>query len=500
MLVLVVKIFILLISTLATGDFRVLFFTMQGCPPCRQTEPNIDRLAGEGVSVTKVDARQQPQTAAQFGVFQTPTTIIVRDNQIVSRFEGAMTYADLRQMIHAAGGTKRRRPKSVPSVAAKTVTNTNNSTRRPNVGAPGMSAAQRAFQATVRLRVEDQQGTSFATGTIIHKRRDEQRGDEALVLTCGHVFRDSAGKGIIRADLGFAFGDPQTVNGSLVFYNADAHDVALVAIPCSLPIEPVSIAPESLSVQTGDQVFSIGCDRGAPPSVRKSVMKAVSRYSGVIKYDTVGRPVDGRSGGGLFSHGGQLIGVCNAAAVEVDEGIYTGLNSIYWQFAETNLTHLFKRPVADTHLIARVTEAKDAPANATNLENRVAIDPVNSAAESAESLATQIPRRSTNPADPIRPTSRAGREMPAITNVSNTRTGTDEFEVIMLVRSKNNPHKVETITINNPNSRVLDFVRSAGNSESVPANNRLARARQLRNLDLPSPSGNNADVRAQSPR
>jgi S1-C subfamily serine protease len=51
--------------------------------------------------------------------------------------------------------------------------------------------------------------------------------------------------------------------------------------------------------------------------------------------------VDGRSGGGLFNEQGELIGVCNAAAVEVDEGIYTALETIHWQIAAVDLEHLF---------------------------------------------------------------------------------------------------------------------------------------------------------------
>ena len=50
--------------------------------------------------------------------------------------------------------------------------------------------------ASVRLRVEDPDGRSCGSGTII-----DSRGGEALVLTCGHIFRDSHGKGRIEVDL-----------------------------------------------------------------------------------------------------------------------------------------------------------------------------------------------------------------------------------------------------------------------------------------------------------
>ena len=44
--------------------------------------------------------------------------------------------------------------------------------------------------------MEDANGHSYGTGTII-----DARGGEALVLTCGHIFRDSDGKGPITIDL-----------------------------------------------------------------------------------------------------------------------------------------------------------------------------------------------------------------------------------------------------------------------------------------------------------
>ena len=49
--------------------------------------------------------------------------------------------------------------------------------------------------ASVRIRVEDRQGHNCGSGTII----DALPGGEALVLTCGHLFRDSEGKGKIES-------------------------------------------------------------------------------------------------------------------------------------------------------------------------------------------------------------------------------------------------------------------------------------------------------------
>ena len=68
-------------------------------------------------------------------------------------------------------------------------------------------AVERARAATVRLRVHDGHGYGAGTGTII-----DTHGEEALVLTCGHLFRETDGKGKIEVDL---FGRPDTKAKSL---------------------------------------------------------------------------------------------------------------------------------------------------------------------------------------------------------------------------------------------------------------------------------------------
>jgi hypothetical protein len=48
------------------------------------------------------------------------------------------------------------------------------------------------LEATVKITVEDANGSSAGTGTIV-----DARDGAALLLTCGHLFRESAGKGPI---------------------------------------------------------------------------------------------------------------------------------------------------------------------------------------------------------------------------------------------------------------------------------------------------------------
>ncbi len=93
------------------------------------------------------------------------------------------------------------------------------------------------------MRVEDPDGRSCGSGTII-----DSRGDEALVLTCGHLFRDSQGKGRITVDL-FGSGEPQQVAGRLVSFDL-TRDVGLVAIRTPGPVAVARLAPPEYQRQT----------------------------------------------------------------------------------------------------------------------------------------------------------------------------------------------------------------------------------------------------------
>ncbi len=479
---LILKLLLLSIVSLATTDVRVLFFTMDACPPCKQTEPHIDRLAQQGADVAKIDVHQHADYAAQCQVTQAPTVMVIdQNNRVLARHTGAMTWNQLQQIVGGASGQQ-------ANAVSRSARPASPSHSDSMMAADQLTPEQMAYHATVRFRVEDDRGTSYATGTIVHRVEDE-----ALVLTCGHVFRDSQGQGRISADLGFAFGEPTTVTGKLLFYDADDHDIALVAVPCTLPIQPVPVAPEALAMQTGDQMFSLGCDHGEPPTLRKTVLKAVTRYSGIPKYDIVGRPVDGRSGGGLFSAGGQLVGVCNAAAVEVDEGIYTGLPSVYWQFAKANLTHLFRSGAPAASRPTAVASGE--PSAVRQAPDMGELSHPARRSDAAWQNASANPRNASpavqqavfqGEAPPVRPATHGGPSA--------------DTEMIVVVRSRSNPARSETIMIENPDAGILSMLRQAGSTKQA-SNGRIDdQIARLPDLQPPANQDRAGQMRAQSPR
>lgn len=195
----------------------------------------------------------------------------------------------------------------------------------PSASSP--SAEQQALAASVRLRIDDGQFFSYATGSVIGVR-----SGEALVLTCGHVFRDSQGRGAITVER-FGAGAQGGVEGRLIGYDLEA-DLALVSVPAAPGMAPVPVAPRDAYMREGLRVFSIGCDRGAEPSLREGRLAAVNRYLGTPNLVVSGRPVVGRSGGGLFDPQGRLLGVCRAADEQVDEGVYVSYQAVHAQLLE----------------------------------------------------------------------------------------------------------------------------------------------------------------------
>ena len=68
------------------------------CGPCRTQTPIIEALAekvDEGISVTKVNVDDAPQTAERYRVMSIPTLIILKDGEEVQRFVGVQKEGDL---------------------------------------------------------------------------------------------------------------------------------------------------------------------------------------------------------------------------------------------------------------------------------------------------------------------------------------------------------------------------------------------------------------------
>ena len=132
------------------------------------------------------------------------------------------------------------------------------------------------------------------------------------------MFRDSHGKGQIAVDL---FGPTARtgVTARLIGYDLRP-DLGLVSVRPATALRRCHWPRRGTTPQAGDRVTGIGCSGGAAPTAQESHINSIGRFRGPPNLQVAGQPVQGRSGGGLFDAQGRLIGVCNAADPEDNEG------------------------------------------------------------------------------------------------------------------------------------------------------------------------------------
>jgi len=211
--------------------------------------------------------------------------------------------------------------------------------------------------ATVRLRTRNGNQTDCGTGTLIHSNT-KNGNNEGLILTCGHLFRDSQGKGPVEVDLFDASGKRQsTVTGECVWYDADL-DIGFVGIPLPGPIQAAPLAAPGYLPQAGMTTVSVGCTGGEDPTVwTHQIVSTDRKFHQSVRADTgdepfyyievANAPKQGRSGGGLFVQDGSgryaLLGICNAGDTTTNEGYFLPSSVIYHQLsANRNLAFVYE--------------------------------------------------------------------------------------------------------------------------------------------------------------
>ena len=211
-------------------------------------------------------------------------------------------------------------------------------------------------------------------------------------------------------------------------------DVGLVSFRPGVHVTPIPIGGAGCSPKQDDAVFSIGCNHGQDPTTNRNRILAVNRYHGPANLVVGGRPVDGRSGGGLFDDKGRLIGVCNAADQEEDEGLYAALGPIHAELDSSGLSFIY-RP--RQHSVAAAPDNKPPTSDSRQPEHLAPRETGNASQGKSESrdhsgIATeQTFRTETNPAD--------------------------ETEIICIMRSKNPQHQQGTaFVLEHPSRELID--------------------------------------------
>ena len=419
------------------GQPVLLDFYADWCGPCRSMDPTVRKLVADGYPVRKVNIDREKQLAQQYRVDRVPTYVLVAGGREVARVVGPTSYADLAGMFGRAPVPAQPVAAGLQPAAAAGPT---------GGGAPASRSL--AMQATVRLRVEDGGGNSVGTGTII-----DAHGEEALVMTCAHVFRESKGEGNISVDL-FVPGARNPVIGKVIDFDLEK-DVALFAIRPGVKVTPVPVASSGYQARQGDRVFSIGCDRGADPTIRESQVTNLNKYVGPANIEVAGQPVIGRSGGGLFTDDGQLIGVCNLADPKDNEGIYAATSLLHGNLAKNNLAWIYEgnAPQVASAETPPVARSETAP---------TMIPPPDMAKEMPRAPLSDLGRSGT----PLSSTPPAATPLPLASLLSQTSGDT---ELILILRSKADPQgKSQVYYLDQPSRSLLNHLALESGGQRDP--------------------------------
>jgi S1-C subfamily serine protease len=453
-------------------------------------EPVLAALERDGVPVQDIDVVAHPDLARRFQLQAIPTLILLQEGQEVRRVVGATSLEKLREQLpfpSQPARTEREEgvavrgqspefssprelnaPPSAPAAFAATRSAPAERAVLPRTPEPvgrETSVAEKALAATVRLKVDDAKGHSLGTGTIV-----AQSGSTALIVTCGHIFRESKGQGKVTVDLFHPV--PQRVIGTVVGFD-DYRDIGLVQIDSQQQLQALPVAPGDYAVAPGDRVVSVGCNAGDDPTVAASQVKSVNRYQGPPNIEVAGAPVDGRSGGGLFSADGYLIGVCNAADAEDNEGIFASHATIHWQL--------------------NAAGASELAAQTLRRRENVSESPNTLAAVTTPSPSPFAEREAPLPSMPVYPASFQGAPL--------SSDSAEDTEVICIVRSKSHPERKNQIYVLDRVTR--DFLAQVASSHPQPplaADVRLQAAdrRQSASAQVAPPENGSPVVRGQS--
>lgn len=205
------------------------------------------------------------------------------------------------------------------------------------------------WKTAVRIKVTSGLSVVIGSGTVV-----DSTADRSVILTCAHLFDKSGGK--VKVDLfgdvaEFPAGKPgllkyrETHPGKVLSVNPVA-DLALVEIRPGRMLDASPVAPEGYQLAVGQQLTAIGCGFGADATIWSTSVVGFGASGGYRYTECMTAPRQGRSGGGLYTPDGIVVGVCDFARGDTDRGLYAAPEAIRAELNKLGLkrTHAGVQP------------------------------------------------------------------------------------------------------------------------------------------------------------
>ncbi len=226
----------------------------------------------------------------------------------------------------------------------------------------------------------------------------------------------------------------------MLHYDLDT-DIGLLTIRTTGPVTAARVAPPGYRIAKGDAVINVGCNNGEQPTARRSHVTAIDKFMGPPNLEVAGLPVQGRSGGGLFSSEGYVIGVCNAADPSGNEGLYAAMSAVQAQLDRLKLSFVYQSP--EKVAVATAATGGEPPPMARQMPRPHETPPL------AE-VAVHTPKTGSLPAGalqaaPDAASSLSDRERAALDEIHKRKQ--EGAEVICVIRSRSDPKAQSEIIV-----------------------------------------------------
>lgn len=352
----------------ANGQPVLLDFHADWCGPCRQMRPTVQRLEDAGYPVRSINVDQSKDLARQYQVSDIPAFIIVdQDGRELARTTGVQRATDLANLYNNA--CTKARPAA--AIAGDEVNEP-----AADVESAEPSRPPYPWATTVRIKIKGRMSTGFGSGTIIHSTEKE-----TIILTCAHIF-DMEGRRVppaqfprqVLVDLfdGQLHGTrpamvhplEMDIEGKALAYDFDS-DLGLIRIRPGRPLKFSPVVPAEWQPRLGEKMDTVGCPEGQNATAwttritNPSLKASIGRSKGYEAIECLYAPIQGRSGGGLFTRDGYLAGVCDFAEPTGGHGLYASPRAIHRFLDRNQLTFCYNPAVRkpDTLLAAAGTTA-----------------------------------------------------------------------------------------------------------------------------------------------